>query len=159
MIPIMNFIFFYKNLYIYHSYLISMGKKKPYQPPTKSTPTTKRRSPKSSTDFWLIATDTVARVGVPGFLVIFICFFVVSFASAEQKKEIIDRWVLLKNNSGNQLFTITVIIFAVVIYILEAITFSKLRKLDKAEIDRLSDYKRRYQELELNRELKNSNDN
>lgn len=102
-------------------------------------------------------TNVVSSVGIPGALVVFGIFFITTFSTSAQKAEIIDKWVLFKNNSNSQAVTISVIIFAVVIYILEAIAFYKIRQLDREEIRRLSGYKREEQEESLGLSLSTSN--
>jgi hypothetical protein len=134
-------------------------------PPT-TTSTKKRRAPSKpsaapSQDhfgsmFLLTCTDIVSRVGLPGFLMIAFVTFVFSFSSSRQKEEIIDKWVLFNNNTNSQTFAYTVVIFAVIIYLILTHTFIKLRALDRAEIDRLSEYKTRYQEEKLKGNLKSS---
>jgi len=105
----------------------------------------------------LLCTDIVSRVGIPGFLVIAIVSFTIFFSSKDQKEQLIDRWLLLNNNSNLQTLTICVIVFSIIIYGILYYTFKRIRKLDREEIDRLSEYKTKYQELELNQKLKSSN--
>lgn len=78
------------------------------------------------------------------------------FASPAQKIAIIDHWVLFNNNSQSQSFTILVIILSVIIYVVQTTVFLKIRKLDREEIDRLSEYKRIYHELMIGKTLKSS---
>lgn len=91
--------------------------------------------------------DVVTRIGLPGFIVVFIAGFVTVYSSDKQKEDIINRWILFNNNSSIQSFTILVICLAVTVYIVEAYTFAKIRKLDREEINRLAEYKSKYQEL------------
>ena len=117
---------------------------------TKRSTTPKKTNKGSGLDFgqfFLFMSDVVTRIGLPGFIVVFIATFVTCYASERQKEAIIERWVLFNNNSQLQSFTILVICLAVTIYIVEAYTFSKIRKLDREEITRLAEYKNKYQEL------------
>lgn len=127
--------------------------------PKSNTAPARGKSKSGNSDisgFMLTCTDIMSRVGMPGFLMIAIITCTIFFSNSTQKEEMIDKWLLFNNNPNSNTFAISVIVFAVLIYIVQAYTFFKLRALDKAEIDRLSKYKKEYQEERIDRSLKSS---
>lgn len=125
---------------------------------TKSRSTTQKKPTNAPWygQFILLCSDIIYRIGLSGFIVTSIVAFIYSFATQRQKEEIIDKWLLFKNNSPSEAFHIILIICALIIYIFEAYFFFKIRRLDRDEIKRLAEYKRLYQELMIGKRLKSS---
>ncbi|MEZ2337048.1 hypothetical protein AB6735_15495 [Mucilaginibacter sp. RCC_168] len=130
--------------------------------PRTSKPATKQSKDKKpiinygAEPFLMLCTNIVSKIGIPGFLVISFVSYLFAFTSSNQKTEIVDKWILFKNNNYNQELTILVVIFAIVLYSIEAYAFYRIRKLDQDEIARLSEFKRLYQEQQLGVKLSNS---
>ncbi|MES2652964.1 MAG: hypothetical protein V4663_14575 [Bacteroidota bacterium] len=106
----------------------------------------------------LFLSDVMYKVGLPGFIVIIISVCVITFSSPNQKEAIIERWILFNNNTQLQTLTILVIVLSVIIYITMAYFFSKVHRLDRDEIKRLSAEKKELQEKLIGRNLKSSGD-
>lgn len=68
----------------------------------------------------------------------------------------IDKWILLKNNSHLQSLTIVTLIFSTIIYIIQWFTFLTLRAMDKAEIERLRTEIEIYHERLIIKKLKST---
>jgi hypothetical protein len=126
------------------------------KPLTKSNKKNKQTTNYGTGSFLLMCTNIVSKIGIPGFLVISFVTYIYMFTSSTQKEEIVDKWILLKNNNYNQELTIVITFFAILLYAIEAYAFYRIRKLDQEEIERLSEFKRLYQEQQLGTKLSNS---
>jgi hypothetical protein len=118
--------------------------------------TTKRTSPKkntSSVDGGLIRflSEVMNRVGVVGFVVLVLTYFVFKVASPTQQQELVDKWLLLKDQEGPY----AAIIVGVLILLLLVQQWDRIRVVRRmqAELDRIGDEKSRLQETLLERRL------
>jgi len=124
--------------------------KKPPQSLHSSQP--KNSSPKRSREGWKIAADFVTslidRYGVPGAALILGFVFVVTYADAKQKHEIIEVFVLGKNQAAVYPLLLTVIVFGVLFFGQNHYWRRRVRMLE-SEIERLAAWKSVHQETAI----------
>jgi hypothetical protein len=92
-------------------------------------------------------TAVVKEVGLPSFLVLCAITFVIYFASPDQKKEIIDRYVLLKEIERNQLPACLVVLVLFGTIIARDWYWRTRVKLVEAERDRIGHEKSELQKI------------
>jgi hypothetical protein len=104
----------------------------------------------------MLLTNVIHKIGIPGGLLLVIIYLIIFSATLQQKQQLIDKWLLFKNNDNSQVFTYSVIIFAIIIYCIEMYTFHRIRKIDRTEIDFLANWKSNKQKEELGKALHKS---
>lgn len=98
--------------------------------------------------------NLISTYGWPGAIAIFLSTFVCIYASDAQKKELIDAYLLGKNNYA--IIIVLIFIFFIIILKIERFHSKKRKLIDHNEIKRLSDNKKNQQEGELNKKLPSS---
>lgn len=88
----------------------------------------------------------VKDIGLPGFLVSSFVLLIIGWGSTEQKREIIDRYVLFKSGSGH-MFCAAIIVSLLVTMTIGVYFFKKILTLERKEIKRLSDWKTEHQNV------------
>lgn len=96
-----------------------------------------KEGPGFGSNMIILITNVVHKIGIPGSLIVLLIFLILCKSSDAQKEEIIDKWILFKNNDNCQVFAISCIVFSFIIYIVELYVFRRIRKLDTDEIKRL----------------------
>lgn len=86
------------------------------------------------------------EVSLVGFLVISVVSLILVWGSEDQKRAIIDRYILFQGVSGHVICT-AVIAALVVVMSMGFIFFRKMLSLEKKEVKRLSDWKTEYQNV------------
>lgn len=95
-------------------------------------------------------------VGMHGFFVVVFTTFIFAFASLEQKRAIIDTYILFKPGEYNYYPVIFVTILLILMFIVIIIYQSQMLKMRKRENNRIGEEKSKLQEKELNKKLKSS---
>lgn len=88
----------------------------------------------------------IKDIGLPGFLVSSFVLLIIGWGSTDQKREIIDRYVLFKSGSGH-IFCGAIIAGLVVIMTIGVYYYRKILSLERKEIERLSDWKTERQNI------------
>jgi hypothetical protein len=101
----------------------------------------------------ILLTNIAHAIGVPGLIAVFFMWLIARYSTIEQKKQIIDTWILFKSTCSELKYTILVILFIICLFVIQQIYYSKRRSLDKEEINRLSEYKSKYQETAIGKNL------
>ena len=92
------------------------------------------------------------KFGWPGTTVIFVFWFVVKYATSEQKQEIIDAFVLGKN-FPNLYVPIVIGVLSFAIITAQQFYYNRRTKEMQKEIDRLSNWKTQQQEKSIGKSL------
>jgi hypothetical protein len=103
-----------------------------------------------------LASLSIDRFGWPGFSVLLGYLFVAQYASLEQKRELIDRWVLGKDLT--QWYPLLVLgVVAMLIILAQDRVWRRRLKTEVDERERLSQWKSAHQHLTLGVELQHTN--
>jgi|GEM_PF-2699757 hypothetical protein len=89
--------------------------------------------------FWRFLISIITTIGFPGAAMFFIMYLMVNFSDDKQKKEFFDMWLLFKGAEVNcSRIIVYIVLFAILVFIAQWVYYAKRRKLDIAEIDRIS---------------------
>lgn len=122
--------------------------------PVKNTP---NANPNPNPDVLKIFAGIIKAIGIPGFLVAFVSSLFWYYGTTEQKREFIDRFILLKGYANDPNPAAFVVSFLVFILILGAIYHVRMQALDTEEIERISREKRELQEQLTRKRLPSTN--
>ena len=117
----------------------------------KETNTQEEEVPKGTIILLSILSRIISQVCIVGLFILFIMGMLAFVASERQQIEFIDRWFLLKHVCQNQLYTVVAIIILIALFVIQAITGHKRRKLDKDEIKRIGENNHQLQSLLINK--------
>lgn len=104
----------------------------------------------------IVITNIIHAIGIPGAIVAFFMFIILVWGTPDQKREIIDNWVLFKTACQNQMSAIIVVFATAIVMILQYTYFHNRKKLDKLEIERLSKTRTELQEYMIGKSLHTS---
>ena len=105
--------------------------------------------------WWMdVGTRIVGKVGLTGFAVIYISGFIVTFASIEQKQQLIDTWLLFKGEVNYPAVLINISIL--ILLFIQRYHYKKEGKLQRDRIEELAKEKTLFQNKLLNTELSSS---
>ena len=116
----------------------------------------KRKQNKSDGQLKYLA-GIMKEVGLVGFIVLVVTFTFLVWGTVEQKREFIDKFILLKNIDENPYPYVIIIIFLLLIIVVGGIYANKLLKARKEENNRIGQEKSRLQEILLKKDLHSSN--
>lgn len=102
-------------------------------------------------------TGIVKEIGLTGFIIVVVVFVFLIYGTAEQKREFIDRFILLKHvSSSNPFNCIIVVLFLVAIITIGGIYYNLIFNLRKKENNRIGKEKSKLQEQLTGRNLRSS---
>jgi len=119
-------------------------KKKSKQPPTQESRSIKYLA------------GIVKEIGLTGFIVVVIVAIFLIWGTADQKREFIDRFILLKHVNQNPFSCVLVVVGLLFLLLIGSIYSSRMFKLRKEENNRIGKEKSELQELLLKKELNSS---
>ncbi len=99
----------------------------------------------------------IKEIGIPGFLVTIVVFIFLTYSSADQKREFIDRFILLKSNGEEFKPCIIIVVILLLIIVTGSIYFRKTIQLMKKENNRIGKEKSELQSALINKNLHSSN--
>lgn len=107
------------------------------------------------TDLWLsLLTSLFKELGLPGFITVIVTFVFLFWGSAEQKREFIDTFILLKNQ--NPFPCVIIIVSLIAVLLISTFFYRKMLKLRKEENNRIGEEKSKLQSELLNKKLRSS---
>jgi hypothetical protein len=103
----------------------------------KKLTSTKKNSEPSNSYTWInFGTKIVERIGITGFIVVFIASFIMLFATIEQKQELINTWLLFKGDISYPAIIINFVLG--ILLFIQQVHYSKKNKLFEDRISELA---------------------
>ena len=93
--------------------------------------------------------EFLGQFGFPGIVLMLVYFFVTNYASAEQKRELIDAYFLFKGENSGIFGTIIFCIFGIVVFVGTRVHYRRQLRLKDEEIDRIAEEKTKLQQKAL----------
>ncbi|MEM9679473.1 MAG: hypothetical protein AAF901_04045 [Bacteroidota bacterium] len=118
----------------------------------------KKKKTTSSPDggFIMYLSGILKEVGTPGFITIVLTSVFLIWGTLVQKREFIDRFILLKNTNQNPYPCVIVVVGLLALLLLSSIYSAKMLKLRKEENNRIGKEKSELQQILLEKKLKSS---
>jgi p-aminobenzoyl-glutamate transporter AbgT len=98
------------------------------------------------------------ELGLPGFVVVIVVFIFFVWGTPDQKKEFIDRFVLMKGAETDPFPFCLIVLVLVLLLVIGWVYFKKHIKMYEDEIQRLSKEKSELQEKLIEKRLKSSDE-
>ena len=98
----------------------------------------------------------VKEIGLTGFIVVVVVAVFLIWGTSDQKREFIDRFILLKHIDQNPFSCVLVVVGLLFLLLFGSIYSSKMSKLRREENNRIGKEKSDLQELLLKKELNSS---
>lgn len=96
------------------------------------------------------------EIGLTGFIVVVVVAVFLIWGTSDQKREFIDRFILLKHIDQNPFSCVLVVVGLLFLLLVGSIYSSKMSKLRREENNRIGKEKSDLQELLLKKELNSS---
>jgi hypothetical protein len=106
--------------------------------------------------FFKMGTAAIKEIGIPGFVVTFLCFVFWQYADIAQKKDFIDIFFLFKNIESNKFPYGLVVVVLIATMIFQHVFYKKDLKLTNKELERVSEEKKQLQEILNKKQLNTS---
>lgn len=104
---------------------------------TKDAPKPKKTTQLGFPQIALAFAGIIKEIGLPGFIVVFVCTIFFSYGSDTQKTEFIDKFILLKGISENPAPFGIIVVALIFCNVLQHIYYSSRLKVAKEENERV----------------------